>query len=717
MTLVFDERNNLQGQPGLHALIVGVSAYPHLPGGTGKLARDHFGLAQLPSSVSSAYKIYRWLVERERQKYLPVPLATCRLLLSPSPPALEMESPLTDQIASCTLDHFLIAAKHWRDDASTQQDNITFFYFAGYDLQKSEDEEILLVENFGDGIGGTLRNAVGINNLFNGMAPHHSRPSMARTQIYFVDVCRVLPIRPNQRFERMNTTDVFDPEFIEFDNRSASIFYAAIRGGQADPLQGDLTLFSKPLLDCLNGIAGERMDEESQSQVKWRVSVNSLNKALEAYFKELNRKLDIHLDYKLKRGAEGTTISYLETPPPVKTLVFDKRKALQGQPGLHALIVGVSAYPHLPEGTGKLARDHFGLRQLSSAALTAYKISCWLQEQQNDLAAPLATCRLLLSPSPAELKAEPKLRDLVDHCTLANFLAAAIEWREDANSHPDNITFFYFAGHGLQRESGDQVLLMENFGDGIGGALRNAVEISNLSNGMASLGIQRNIALTQLYFVDACSSYSKVFQKYEWMNTSTVWDVEQGISDDRRAPTFYAALPGHRAYGIKGDQTIFSKALLQCLDGGASDLNEQDDQWYISANSLNNALDHYIRELNQTTGAEQNYRAIGLGTDVVIRRLNQTPSVNFVLEVEPLDALQVTKVEVEYLDGDLKDAAGNPFTLPVPLTPHPYKRELPGGHYRISAKIIPVDQRFVDFPRKTFTLKPTNPKWTVKVSP
>lgn len=44
MTLIFDKRNELQGQPGLHALIAGVSSYPHLLGGTGIPAPESLAL-------------------------------------------------------------------------------------------------------------------------------------------------------------------------------------------------------------------------------------------------------------------------------------------------------------------------------------------------------------------------------------------------------------------------------------------------------------------------------------------------------------------------------------------------------------------------------------------------------------------------------------------------------------------------------------------------
>src|SRR2546422_10325560 len=99
------------------------------------------------------------------------------------------------------------------------------------------------------------------------------------------------------------------------------------------------------------------------------------------------------------------------------TLIFDNRANLQGKPGLHALIAGVSAYPHLPAGTGTPAPDSFGMQQLSSTALSAYKMYRWLEGWQNRLRIPLATCRLLLSPSQDEATVEPRLSGLAEACT------------------------------------------------------------------------------------------------------------------------------------------------------------------------------------------------------------------------------------------------------------------------------------------------------------
>jgi len=372
-------------------------------------------------------------------------------------------------------------------------------------------------------------------------------------------------------------------------------------------------------------------------------------------------------------------------------LVFDRRSELQGQPGLHALIVGVSAYPHLPGGTGTPAPDSFGMQQLSSSALTAYKMYRWLLERQRNLSVPFATCRLLLSPSPEEAPIKPELNSLADSCTLDKFLTAVMDWRSDASSHKDNVTFFYFAGHGVQRSKGDQVLLLEDFGDGIGGTFTKAVNTKNIYNGMVKSITRPNMAQTQLYFVDACTITPSRFKLYEQMETSSVWNIELSGRDDRRASIFYAAVPGSKAYALKGDQTTFSKALLACLNGAAGESEEMDGQqrWYVSIHSLARTLGDYIQESNQTTGAEQEFTLDGMGGDTIILSLDSPPLVDFILELDPPEALPFTKIEVW---NDKNELIGR---LPAPLNPYPYPGKFPAGIYQIRAIIDPPNPSFV----------------------
>ena len=395
------------------------------------------------------------------------------------------------------------------------------------------------------------------------------------------------------------------------------------------------------------------------------------------------------------------------------TLIIDERAHLQGQPGFHAFIAGVSSYPHLPGGIGTPAPDSFGMQQLSSAALTAYKMYCWLVERQRKLPVPLATCRLLLSPSPEEVQVEPQLAVLADHCTLDAFQAAAGDWRTDASSHQENVTFFYFAGHGVQRSKGDQVLLLEDFGDGRGGTLDKAVNTKNIYNGMVKSPSRPTMAQIQLYFIDACRILPSKFKDYERMETSAVWDIELSGRDDRRAPIFYAAVPGSVAYALRGDQSIFSKALFACLNGGAAESEEQDGQqrWQVSYHSLSETLGDYIAELNQTKGADQEFTVDGFGADAIIHYLDGPPLVESMLEVVPVDALAF--VEIEVWNNARNELV---WSLPAPLNPYPYLGMLPAGEYRISVLINPPHPMYRPYTQLSL-VRPRSFSWKARVTP
>jgi hypothetical protein len=70
---------------------------------------------------------------------------------------------------------------------------------------------------------------------------------------------------------------------------------------------------------------------------------------------------------------------------------------------------------------------------------------------------------LLLSPSDVEKANEPALKNYSwTPCTRKNFIAEALAWRNDSSTHRDSVTFFYFAGRGVQRMKSDAVLLLEN---------------------------------------------------------------------------------------------------------------------------------------------------------------------------------------------------------------------------------------------------------------
>jgi hypothetical protein len=394
-------------------------------------------------------------------------------------------------------------------------------------------------------------------------------------------------------------------------------------------------------------------------------------------------------------------------------LVFDQRDVLGDRPGLHAFIVGVSAYTNLPKGDQAGTPEGMGLKQLKSAAISAHKVYSWLVDHHQNMQVPLATCRLLLSPSNEELNAEPSLNGLAKDASLDNFLLAAKEWRQDAASDLDNMTFFYFAGHGAQQTSDDAVLILEDFGDGLGGPLKNSVDLGNIFKGMAWSDDFPHMAQTQLYFVDACREFLKAFRDFEPDDTTQVFRVPLGGEDRRCAPIYYSSVPGTKAYAQVGEQSLFSEALLTCMNNDAGDFREfsEGDKWCVSVFSLSEALSTIVSNLNITRGADQEIVQGGHIKEKIIHYLDQAPTVNVSLEVEPQEA--VNRVRFEILDetGQLLSI------VPHPMPSNPYRDTWAAGFYTISATVQPPDPRFIDRPGRVRPVMPPIYERKVKLLP
>jgi hypothetical protein len=372
---------------------------------------------------------------------------------------------------------------------------------------------------------------------------------------------------------------------------------------------------------------------------------------------------------------------------------------MQGGTGLHAALAGVSLYPHLPGGGEPPAPDAYDMAQLASPALTAFRLATWLQKRSPNMPLALKTLRVLLSPSPHEIQVEPALAAFAERGTWRNFDKMVKEWRADAREAPESTTFFYFGGHGVQRTRTDTVMLMEDFGDGTGGTLHRGVAVNNLLGGMApgSPGEPNApIARQQLYFIDACRVQPWKFKQNELANVPDVLDVSLGGADDRRAPVFYAAVPGTAAYARDGEETLFGEALLKCLDACGCKLMETKEgslKWCVTTYSLDEALHAYLAQLNATHQTDQDCVMLGASREEIIHYLDGPPQVDVVLEVDPEPAVAFAAVWVEDV------LAGRPaWNLPRPLHPNPYCGSLPAGYYRISATIDPPNAAYKDFP-------------------
>jgi hypothetical protein len=365
----------------------------------------------------------------------------------------------------------------------------------------------------------------------------------------------------------------------------------------------------------------------------------------------------------------------------------------QKRPGLHAFIVGISNYRFLPAETEPLqvGDSTLGLQKLSTAASSAYAFYHWLNDYRDNLSLPLHSCRTLLVPSPSEAGLKPEIAELAKEADVEDFKKVAWEWRTDANSHPQNVALFYFAGHGVQRKRGDHVLLLGDFGKPRDIVLYGAIAIGTLMNGMAPAPKLASIARTQIYFFDACRTKLAELEGYEDPDVTPMWDVSRdNANDNRTVAVFETTEPGRAAYATKGGQSVFSEALIECLTGAAAvpPLGLQFDEaprWDVTLNSLAGQIDNYVKKVCTREGISQ--RCIPSGTDsFVLLSLQKPPLVDITLRVYPSDARDCTKLK-------LFDALDTPvWESPLPIAPHPYRERVSAGNYNL--RLSTDNQRF-----------------------
>jgi hypothetical protein len=389
------------------------------------------------------------------------------------------------------------------------------------------------------------------------------------------------------------------------------------------------------------------------------------------------------------------------------SLLVDNRAAVGANPGVHALIVGVSRYPFLAGGQTPVA-DPWELGQLTSAASSAHALFEWLKKAR--LPVPLATCRVLLSPSASPNEAA--LAGLTDEATFDNVFAEAHAWRQDAKSHQSNITVFYFAGHGVQRDKEDAVLCLHDFRQppATAPSLRRAIDLATLRAGLSPSSSQPEIARTQFYFVDACREQPTQTKNFKDLKTGDLWDIELDGQDDRCAAIFYASISNQVAGAIPGGQTLFNQALLACLNSEAGDsLGEDaagDPIWGVTVESLNSALRAKIESINRDIGGDQTYTTGGQFKPARICLLDGPPTVDVTLEMDPEQACAVSQLTITDNNQVAKSYA-------PPLT-HPIQDTFRAGLYTVAVSFKPPAPPFVDRMRLREARAPRS-TWKVRV--
>ncbi|MGW4564008.1 caspase family protein [Streptomyces sp. NPDC004561] len=248
MTLLYPDRVGTRTGPAVHALIIGVGSYRHLT-------------AQLTSPPVSALAFADWVMHTMRHPQ--APLGSVDVLLSPgrgTPPGGE---PMSFDVPD--LDAMYDAVAAWRQRCDAHPGNVALFYFCGHGLNVGG--HALLLEDYGKSPSARLRGAFLLEEFVAAMASCE-----AGSQYFFIDACQTPA--PSLVARGARASSLLDPGRAPRKNLDGGVLVASRRGGAAGGAQGQVSVWTRSLLDGLNGLAAEPRDGQ------WHVEVNRLNQLL-----------------------------------------------------------------------------------------------------------------------------------------------------------------------------------------------------------------------------------------------------------------------------------------------------------------------------------------------------------------------------------------------------------------------------------------------------
>ena len=366
----------------------------------------------------------------------------------------------------------------------------------------------------------------------------------------------------------------------------------------------------------------------------------------------------------------------------------------------HALVIGVSHYQFLPQPNSSpdpAGRETFGLHEAKTPATSAWRFARWLKESYNNPNAPLASVRVLLSPSEWERQNVADLVNLpaeVLPATRDNVIAALDEWHDLANMSRDNVAILYAGGHGIQLSKDDGgIVLLEDFARRPNSPLDHSLDVSGVRKGMAG----ETMAQQQFYFIDACRVRPLQAVDFQTLGAGvTLTNPFEGAATC--SAVYFSASPSTDALGEVGKGTLFVQALLECLDLAAVDDHAHENGWWVvTTGTLMRALPRRVSELAQTFGHEQTATIGGQLADVILQVLPKAPEVPVTFELHPRDAVECAFARL--WDGTVGTSIfeDEPFRPDEEATPK-LARPVPAGLYVLTVSIKPPTPPFKEIP-------------------
>jgi hypothetical protein len=244
-----------------------------------------------------------------------------------------------------------------------------------------------------------------------------------------------------------------------------------------------------------------------------------------------------------------------------------------GEAGVHALIIGISAYPYMSGGSQAAAvQNNYGMGQLLVSAKTAAQIFDWVLQRDEIAGQRLLSCRVLLAPQAGgETSAVQALT--YGHYGTPSFdeLAAAIKaWSKgfllvDSARARQNVSFFVFSGHGLEHLSSPSLVPLDFLAGPGQAGLQNLIAINGVRDALKTYNLGASF-----YFIDACRNAPPDLMKANPVGDPVLKPLATFSITPDVVVWLQATTPGAFAYqpsNPDADGTFFGKALLEGLTG------------------------------------------------------------------------------------------------------------------------------------------------------
>ena len=347
-------------------------------------------------------------------------------------------------------------------------------------------------------------------------------------------------------------------------------------------------------------------------------------------------------------------------------------------PGTHALVIGVSDYPFADGPHPSALGASCGLRNLTTAARSASDVAAWLLNEYCNPDAPLASLRVLLSPSQGE-SIHPDIAARLSgpaHATRAAVEAELAQFRSDCRHNPRNVAFVYIAGHGIQLNKRGAVVLLHDFGDPAHlNELQGAIDVVGCHAGMDENGI----AQTQVWFCDACRQQPAMARWFERLEGALT--LSEGIGQVSASPLFLASSSRQNAFAEINGTSIFSQALLWALrGGGAAGPDNNCDKWHVGTAQLIRVLPPKVMSILADHAEDQHVDVAGRVLEVVAQRFTRPPLVDIVVNLRPEDAQPSPTAQLRF--------GGTDPPLDVPMA-WPLRYQGPAGLYLLNVEVQP----------------------------